>query len=145
MKIYHTGVKFLQKMRELIFTSLLISIYFFNWKQLLLSNSYYWKTMIHKPIYHDLWGFPVNWTNLSDGWTPTKRKDLIKMTNQIITQSDAVENYTETGYIKMKIPTQLYQDILKQRQIQTMKFRECDHNRAAENCIDIRNNVRYFY
>ena len=97
--------------------------------------------MIPKPVYYDLWGYPVDWTDLGDGWDQTKRDDLMRMMNQIITQSPSLENYTEIGYIKTKIPTQLYQDILKQRRIQNLREKPCDPNRAAVNCNDIRSNV----
>ena len=101
--------------------------------------------MIPKPVYYDLWGYPVDWTDLGDGWDQTKRDDLMRMMNQIITQSPSLENYTEIGYIKTKIPTQLYQDILNQRQIQNLMFERCDPYHAISNCKEIRKNVWLFY
>ena len=99
--------------------------------------------MIPRPVYHDLWGYPVDWTDPSDGWNQNTRKELINLTHRILTQTAALENYTEIGYLKMEIPTQLYQDILKQRRIQDLKFEECHpHHDAINNCNEIKN-VRY--
>ena len=98
--------------------------------------------MIPKPVYHDLWGYPVDWTDPSDGWDHDTRKELIDLTNRIVAQSASQENYTEIGYMKMNIPTQLYQDILKQRQSQVLRYEECHpYHNAINNCYEIRSNV----
>ena len=97
--------------------------------------------MIPKPVYYDLWGYPVDWTDPFDGWDQNTRSQQITLTNRMVNQSATLKNHTEIGYLKMKIPTQLYQDILKQRQIQNLREKPCDPNRAAVNCNDIRGNV----
>ena len=30
-------------------------------------------TLLVKSVYHDLWGYPVNWTNPKDGWDDKMR------------------------------------------------------------------------
>ena len=95
------------------------------------------------PVYHDLWGYPVNWMDPNDGWNQDKRKFLIYSTNHIITQSASLTNYTEIGYLKMPIQPKLYQQILEQRQIQKssweLTFQGC--KLGASNCLAIRKNV----
>ena len=71
--------------------------------------------MIPRPIYYDLWGYPFEWTDPSDGWNDDMRKAQIGITNKIITKSASRENFTELGYMKMKIPSQLYRNILEHR------------------------------
>ena len=96
---------------------------------------------ILKPVYYDLWGYPVNWTDPNDGWDKDMRKSLLDLTNFIVTQSAALTNYTEIGYLKMPIPSKLYQQILDQRQIQKLKWEDCRPS-PFTNCLAIRSNVR---
>ena len=101
--------------------------------------------MIPRPVYYDLWGYPVDWTDPFDGWDQNTRSQQITLTNRMVNQSATLKNHTEIGYLKMKIPTQLYQDILKQRQIQNLMFERCDPYHAISNCKEIRKNVWHFY
>ena len=90
--------------------------------------------MIPKPVYYDLWGYPVDWTDQTDGWDEYERREFIKLTNRIIAQSTAQENYTEIGYMKMKIPMQLYEDIMKQRSVNNLRYEDC--NIGLHNCYE---------
>ena len=127
-------------MRQHLGIPAISSIYYFETTNFLSRTS-----TIPKPVYYDLWGYPVDWTDPSDGWNHNTRNEQITLTNSIVKQSAAQQNYTEIGYMKMKIPKQLYQDILRQRQIQSLRFENCDPYFAEINCKEIRENVWHFY
>lgn len=60
------------------------------------------ETEVTKPVYHDLWGYPVNWTDPSDGWDEEMRKSMIDLTNYVIHQSATLPAHTELGYKKVR-------------------------------------------
>ena len=68
------------------------------------------------------------------------RKSLLDLTNNIVEQSAFVTNYTQIGYMKMPIPSDLYQQILEQRQIRNLKWEECRPS-PFTNCLAIQSNV----
>jgi len=92
--------------------------------------------MLSKPVYRDLWGYPVNWTDPADGWDQDMRKSLLDLTNSIVTQSASLANYTQNGYTKMLIPSELYQLLLKERQPQKLKWEDCRPS-PYTNCMAI--------
>ena len=62
-----------------------------------------------EPIYHDLWGYPLNWTDPRDGWDGAKRKWWLEDEKSNLMQSQNMEQYTKLGYKKTKIPKKVYQ------------------------------------
>ena len=98
--------------------------------------------MIPRPVYHDLWGYPIDWTDPSDGWNDDIRKIQITLTNSILAKSTSRKKFSEIGYMKTKIPTQLYQHILKQRQRSVFKYEDCQpYHNSIQNCYEITSNV----
>ena len=97
--------------------------------------------MLAKPVYYDLWGYPVNWTDPADGWDEDSRKKLLDLTKTIMTQSASLANYTQLGYTKMLIPSDLYRLLLKERQPQKLKWEDCNPS-PFTNCMAINSNVR---
>ena len=73
----------------------------------------YFSTMHAKwPVYDDLWGYPVNWTNPQDGWDDEMRQSMLQLTHYIKEQSSQLAPYTQRGYKKISIPSLLYNHIL---------------------------------
>lgn len=81
-----------------------------------------WKS---EPVYVDLWGFAVNWTNPNDGWDSEMRESMIDLTNYVLHQSASLEAYTDRGYDKMPIPSDLYSLLLTKRQTKQLKSEPC--------------------
>lgn len=95
-----------------------------------------WKS---EPVYVDLWGFAVNWTNANDGWDSEMRESMIDLTNYVLHQSASLEAYTDRGYDKMPIPSDLYSLLLNKRQTKRLKTEAC---RASPytNCMKLDKN-----
>ena len=70
------------------------------------------------------------------------RKSLLDLTNNILEQSAFMTNYTQIGYVKMPIPSDLYQQILEQRQIRNLKSEDCRPS-PFTNCLAIQSNVSF--
>ena len=68
------------------------------------------------------------------------RKSLLDLTNNILEQSAFMTKYTQIGYLKMPIPSDLYQQILEQRQIRNLKSEHCRPS-PFTNCLAIQSNV----
>lgn len=77
------------------------------------------------PVFYDLWGFPVNWTDSKDGWDEAKRKSLVQLFSQAVRQPKFVPAFTHTGYKKADIPPKLYQVILKNRLQHQLSWEPC--------------------
>ena len=44
---------------------------------LLSFTSFIRSTVMSKPVYHDLWGYSVNWTDPSDGWDQARNSEYL--------------------------------------------------------------------
>ncbi len=51
----------------------------------------------------------VNWTDPKEGWDGEKRRWIKEIREETVKQSVEVEQYTELGYKKMKIPKHLHE------------------------------------
>jgi hypothetical protein len=84
------------------------------------------KEPIIAPIFYDLWGYPVNWTNPQDGWDEQMRKSMVQLMSHTLIQSAEMPAYTDFGYEKRGIPDDLFKTILENQRInETLKWEDC--------------------
>ena len=69
-----------------------------------------------------MWGYIVNWTNPDDGWTKERRKQLVNLRTKMKKQMAEVPYFTIIGYKKTKLPSDLYQYILKHRNLSDLSY-----------------------
>ena len=64
------------------------------------------------------------------------KQSLLDLNSYVVEQWSELRSYTETGYLKMEIPAELYNLLLNQRQTENLKWEEC---RASpyNNCLKI--------
>merc|ERR1711874_783755 len=82
-------------------------------------------------MFEDAWGKEINWYDPDNGWNEEKRKLFLKDYNLSISQSKIMPAYTQQGFVKMKIPSQLNELINKAKDGVDI---------VTESCISIRQN-----
>ncbi|XP_059089948.1 uncharacterized protein LOC131885796 isoform X2 [Tigriopus californicus] len=94
------------------------------------------KSPEHHPeedTFEDVAGFKVQWNDPEDGWDEEKREDLLLIHSKNLLQPRYVPKLTKTGYRKIKIPDELYEFLLEQRNIFDLSWENCGHG-AHQNC-----------
>lgn len=86
---------------------------------------------------HDLWGYPINLFDPSDGWTWEKRESFHLLQQQLKYQPKAVPQLTPTGFKRTQIPAKLYTFILNQRRNFALRYEKCAQNFAHQNCFEL--------
>ena len=82
-------------------------------------------------MFEDAWGKEINWYDPDNGWNEERRKLFLKDYNLSISQSKIMPAYTQQGFVKMKIPSQLNELINKAKDGADI---------VTESCISIRQN-----
>ena len=82
-------------------------------------------------MYKDAWGKEINWHDREDGWNEERRKLFLEDYKLSILQSKTMPAYTQKGYVKMKIPSQLYELINQAKDGAKI---------VTESCVSIRQN-----
>ena len=82
-------------------------------------------------IFEDAWGKEINWYDPDNGWNEERRKLFLKDYKLSILQSKIMPAYTQQGFVKMKIPSQLNELINKAKDGADI---------VTEPCISIRQN-----
>ena len=82
-------------------------------------------------IYKDAWGKEINWYDPEDGWNEERRQLVLEDYELSVLQSKTMPAYTQDGYVKMKIPSQLYQLINKAKD---------GAKSVIEPCVSVRQN-----
>ena len=71
---------------------------------------------LDKPYYVDHFGIKIDWTDESQGWNATVRRNYLKMQKRINLQlAMGPTRFTESGYEKMAIPQHLFETIQSQK------------------------------
>ena len=94
--------------------------------------------IINAESYVDLWGHRIDWHNLEDGWTHTKRFEYLRDVERMLWQMENIPKYTLHGYKKMKIPSLLHESILKERNSSIIEPEECGIPNPRNNCYRIK-------
>ena len=94
--------------------------------------------IINAESYVDLWGHKIDWHNLEDGWTHTKRFEYLRDVERMLWQMENIPKYTLHGYKKMKIPSLLHESILKERNSSIIEPEECGIPNPRNNCYRIK-------
>ena len=73
------------------------------------------KEILSQTVFHDLWGYPVNWKDSSQGWNETYRKMMVLIHNDIVEQRGKKKTVTKTGYQTLKIPPSAHKALVETR------------------------------
>ena len=87
-------------------------------------------------IYTDAWGIEFNWYDPEDGWNEEKRQSVIFEDELNMLQSKRMPAYTQNGYAKMKIPSQLYELINEAKGGSKIVTEPC--NEVLQNCARVK-------
>ena len=82
-------------------------------------------------MFEDAWGKEINWYDPDNGWNEERRTLFLKDYKLSISQSKIMPAYTQQGFVKMKIPSQLNELINKAKD---------GANIVTESCVSIRQN-----
>ena len=93
---------------------------------------------IPKLFFKDIWGYTINWLNPEDGWTKIRQKLTQTIRQMTIDQIGMVPALTKYGYMKMRIPTELFQFIVLTKLNSTMHPENCKEEWPMYNCIRIK-------
>ena len=83
-------------------------------------------------LYRDPWGKEFNLYDPEDGWNEEKRQVFLKRIQKELLQSKRMPAYTQNGYAKMKIPSQLYELINEAKVGSKIVTENC--NDVLQNC-----------
>ena len=64
----------------------------------------------------DLWGIEINWKKSEEGWDLARRHQYLTLVRMMKDQRKNIRKFTKLGYKKMKIPENVYDLILSERQ-----------------------------
>ena len=73
--------------------------------------------IIKQPTFTDMWGYTYNWTDNASGWTVDRRRQVLNLRAEMKTQMSEIPHFTKTGIKKTKMPDELHQYILENRNI----------------------------
>ena len=64
----------------------------------------------------DLWGIELNWKKSDEGWDLARRHQYLNFVRMMKDQRKNIRKFTKLGYKVMKIPQNVYDLILSERQ-----------------------------
>ena len=99
------------------------------------------KELLNNPSYKTYSGHEINWNNMTDGWTPRRRLEYLEQCRKTKISRQIVPKYTEIGFVKMAMPTNLFQFILDRK---VESFQETENCGVMRNCLTVKDKLLVF-
>ena len=93
---------------------------------------------IPKSVFKDAWGYTIDWLNPEDGWTDTRQQLMHIIKKRTMVQNKLMPAFTKYGFMKMKIPLQLYEMIHQIKSNSSMYSENCKVEWPMHNCVRVK-------